>query len=229
MMYVFTETCRPQSWVRECSFTTSGPCTTNTIKCGVRGQALETYWSRRPKRSCEIPWTQIPRVSNSSRTTSSGIFLPRFLISRLQNYPPEEISVKTHTLALIKGLLLHIFRTPKKRKTKNLLDIWPTGTGKPKWASENFKDIYWKDDTKWWDARNAHETIVIDNFCASHMKFNFLLCLLDGYPYRCEIKGGFRWFSSKNIIIITNRKPSDKYQLPDEDIQQLKRRIRSHN
>jgi len=97
-MYVFTEICRLQSWVRECSFATSGPHTTNTIKCSVRGQALETYWSRHPEQSCEIPWTQIPRVSNSSRTTSSGIFLPRFLISRLHNDPRGEIRCENSPL-----------------------------------------------------------------------------------------------------------------------------------
>jgi Cdc6-like AAA superfamily ATPase len=26
-----------------------------------------------------------------------------------------------------------------------------TGTGKTKWVNENFRDLYWKDKTKWWD------------------------------------------------------------------------------
>ena len=101
----------------------------------------------------------------------------------------------------------------------------PTGTGKTKWASENFKDIYWKDETKWWDGYDRHKTIFIDDFRASHMKFNCLLRLLDRYPFRCEIKGGYRWITSKNTIITKNRRPSDMYQLPDEDMQQLNRRI----
>jgi len=57
------------------------------------------------------------------------------------------------------------------------------------------------------------------------MKFNCLLRLLDRYHFRCEIKGGYRRITSKNIIITTNRRSSDMYQLPDEDMQQLNRRI----
>jgi hypothetical protein len=98
------------------------------------------------------------------------------------------------------------------------------GTVKTKWAYDNFKDIYWKYDTKWWEGYDRYETIVIDDFRASHMKFNCLLRLLDSYPYRCEIKGGYRRITSKNIIR-SNRKPSDIYNLPDEDIKQLLRRI----
>jgi hypothetical protein len=49
--------------------------------------------------------------------------------------------------------------------------------------------------------------------------------LLDRYPYRCEIKGGYRKIKSKNIIITTNIKPEDLYALPGEDIKQLLRRI----
>ena len=53
---------------------------TNTIKFRVK--ALETYWTWRVERCCKTPCTQIPRVFNFSRTTSSGICLLRVLNSR---------------------------------------------------------------------------------------------------------------------------------------------------
>jgi hypothetical protein len=77
----------------------------------------------------------------------------------------------------------------EKTEKSNLYWIYgESGTGKTKWVSENFKDIYWKDDTKWWDGYDRHETIIIDDFRASHMKFNCLLRLLDRYPCKCELK-----------------------------------------
>jgi hypothetical protein len=97
-----------------------------------------------------------------------------------------------------------------------------TGTGKSKKACE-FNDICWKDYTKWWDGYDQHETIVIDDFRASHMKFNNLLRLLDQYPYGREVKGGYRWLNSKNII--TTKHPKEVYNKSDEDTQQLMRRI----
>ena len=57
------------------------------------------------------------------------------------------------------------------------------------------------------------------------MKFNHLLKLLDRYPFKAEVKGGSRWLDSKNIIITTNKHPKDTYNLPEEDIKQLLRRI----
>jgi hypothetical protein len=58
------------------------------------------------------------------------------------------------------------------------------------------------------------------------MKFSQLLNLLGRYRFRCEIKGGFRSFRSKRIIITTSRSPEETYvNLPDEDLNQLLRRI----
>jgi hypothetical protein len=57
------------------------------------------------------------------------------------------------------------------------------------------------------------------------MKFTDLLDLLDRYGYECEIKGGFRQLNSKNIVITSNKHPKDTYTLPDDNINQLIRRI----
>ena len=80
--YVSTVTRKPESLVRERTFTTSGPRASDAIKCGFRGRSLAASWSRRPQRTCKTLWTQMPRFSSSSRTTSSGMCLPRFLNSR---------------------------------------------------------------------------------------------------------------------------------------------------
>lgn len=117
---------------------------------------------------------------------------------------------------------------PKKReKPKVYWYYGSTGTGKTKSAMEmsSSEETYIKDHTKWWDGIDNHETVILDDFRASQMKFSDLLRLLDWNPYRCEIKGGFRWLKCKNIIITTPRRPEDTYSNMSEDINQLLRRI----
>lgn len=108
--------------------------------------------------------------------------------------------------------------------------IWvygESGSGKTKYIREQTKgeDIYWKDATKWWCGYDKHETTVMDDFRAGNMKMNELLKLIDRYPHRVEVKGGFRQMLSKKMYISTICHPKDVYNLPDEPIQQLLRRI----
>jgi hypothetical protein len=57
------------------------------------------------------------------------------------------------------------------------------------------------------------------------MKFNTLLILIDRYPFRCEAKGGYRKMVAQTMINTTNRSSREMYNLPDEDIKQLERRL----
>jgi hypothetical protein len=50
---------------------------------GVRGRSCTPSWWRRPVRSCINPWTLMPRVASSSRTTLSCMVLPRVFPSSL--------------------------------------------------------------------------------------------------------------------------------------------------
>ncbi|UJO02098.1 Rep [Tadarida brasiliensis associated circovirus 1] len=104
----------------------------------------------------------------------------------------------------------------------------PSGSGKTRLAAaEAGEDSYWHDGTKWFDGYDAHENMVLDDFRAGNMKFNFLLKMLDRYPLRLECKGGYRQLLSKKIIITSIKHPRDCYQQceHDEPMQQLLRRI----
>ena len=111
--------------------------------------------------------------------------------------------------------------------------IWIHGeseVGKSKLAA-TYENAYWKDDTKWWDGYDKHETVVIDDFTSSQMKFKPLLRLLDRYPLRVESKGATRQMLAKRIIITSIHDPltiySDyiKYNSLREPWKQLERRI----
>lgn len=89
-------------------------------------------------------------------------------------------------------------------------------------------DVYIKDNTQWWDGYDKHETIIIDDFRASQMKFTYLLKILDRYEMRVEVKGGYRQLLAKKIIITSIEKPQNAYTITkqqDEPIKQLIRRI----
>lgn len=111
--------------------------------------------------------------------------------------------------------------------------IWIHGeseTGKSEYANQ-FENAYWKDESKWWDGYDNHETIVIDDFDTSFMKFKPLLRLLDRYPLRVQTKGASRQMLAKRIVITSIHSPKDihnaylDYNSLREPYHQLHRRI----
>lgn len=102
-----------------------------------------------------------------------------------------------------------------------------SGAGKTKYVNEKVchRDTYWKDSTKWWDGYDRHEVVVIDDFRAGNMKLNELLKLIDRYPHRIEQKGTFRQILNKEFYFTSIKHPKDVYNLPDEPVKQLLRRI----
>lgn len=101
----------------------------------------------------------------------------------------------------------------------------PTGSGKSREAASMCPEAYYTTDTnQWWDGYDAHSEVIIDDFRADFCKFHVLLKLLDRYPFRVAVKGGFRQFLAKTIIITTPHHPTETFKTR-EDIDQLLRRI----
>ncbi len=69
----------------------------------------------------------------------------------------------------------------------------------------------------------------MDDFRPEDMKFQRLLKLLDRYPYMVEVKGGYRQFLAKTVIITCPKHPEECYAEAGEDIEQLLRRIGEEN
>lgn len=87
----------------------------------------------------------------------------------------------------------------------------PTGTGKSKWAMDNFPKAYWKQRSNWWDGYAGHETVILDEFYG-WLPFDLLLRLCDRYPLLVETKGGQVQFVAKTIVITTNMLPCNWYK-----------------
>jgi hypothetical protein len=77
-------------------------------------------------------------------------------------------------------------------------------------------------DLKWFDGYRGEQVALIDDFrgCSS---FGFLLQLLDIYPLRVPVKGGFTWWEPIRIFITSNDDVNSWF--PEKDPSPLRRRL----
>lgn len=104
-----------------------------------------------------------------------------------------------------------------------------TGCGKSRFASFYAKKerTYWCNETnKWWDGYDAHPVVIIDDMRQGWCRFETMLRILDRYPHRVEVKGGYRQLLAKTIIVTSNLHPKILYDIAEESYTKLKRRIK---
>lgn len=80
----------------------------------------------------------------------------------------------------------------------------------------------------WFDGYEGQEVAVFDDFRPWWCRFDYLLRLLDRYPMKVPIKGGFVNWIPEIIIITTQKSIRDTFTgeyRTDEDIRQLERRV----
>ena len=75
---------------------------------------------------------------------------------------------------------------------------------------------------KWFDGYGGEDVAILDDYRGDG-EFAFLLRLLDIYPLRVQIKGGFVNWEPKVIFITSNKNPEAWH--PEEDYPALRRRI----
>ncbi len=105
------------------------------------------------------------------------------------------------------------------------------GTGKTRLAVSH-ADM-WKapidNGTMWFDGYDGQTVVVLDDFSGkmSRMQLNYTLRLLDRYPERVPVKGGFTWWNPCHIIITTNYHPRAWYDWTNREVsyRALERRI----
>lgn len=81
------------------------------------------------------------------------------------------------------------------------------GVGKSRRAYSEAKatneSIYYKPRGDWWDGYEQQPNVIIDDFYG-WIKYDELLKIMDRYPYRVPVKGGYQIFNSKRIWITSN-------------------------
>lgn len=93
--------------------------------------------------------------------------------------------------------------------------LWgPTGTGKTRKVHEEVEasNLYSHPGGRWFDGYEGHTDVLFDDFGGSEFKITYLLKLLDRYPMRVPIKGGFVQWVPKTIWITSNHHPEEWYQ-----------------
>lgn len=97
-----------------------------------------------------------------------------------------------------------------KHRNVNVIVLWgDSGTGKSRWAYDNFPDLYPKQPNKWWDGYTGQTTILLDDFYG-YIPYSDMLNVLDRYPYHAEVKNGHVW-AQWDTVIITSNKPPDAW------------------
>jgi len=106
--------------------------------------------------------------------------------------------------------------------------IWgQTGTGKSRWAYENFPDAYRvsTDGNGWWCGYAGEKVVVMDDYRANAFSYSMLLKILDRYPLKVKAKGTHHELLATHFVITSNKRPEAVYDKPGEAINQLMRRI----
>lgn len=119
---------------------------------------------------------------------------------------------------------LLVNRPSEWRDVKVVVYWGETGTGKTRKAMEEkpYKLNQNTNGTLWFDGYDGERVLLLDDFYG-WIRYGELLTLLDGYPYRCQTKGGHCWAEWTKVIITSNKFWSEWYKV--EDLGALKRRI----
>lgn len=118
---------------------------------------------------------------------------------------------------------------PSLREPPEVIVLWgPTGSGKTRtiYDGNNLEDIFRiEGEYKWFDGYQGQSIALFDEFYCQ-FKITYLLQLLDRYPIKVPVKGGFvNWKPSK--IYITSNYPPDQWysNVPQNSRDALARRI----
>lgn len=130
-----------------------------------------------------------------------------------------------------RGFAEYVQLKRRSRDFKSMVTVLhgDTGTGKTRWVFENEPNLWISGDNgfSWFDGYDGHEAALFDDFTGvAPSKFGFLLKLLDRYPMKVPIKGGFVEWIPKRIYFTSNLPVEEWYTgVTDVQISALMRRI----
>lgn len=111
-------------------------------------------------------------------------------------------------------------------KTEVYVYYGETGVGKTRKAFEEAVGPYVHSGGEWFDGYSGEPDVIFDDFGGSEFKLTYLLKLLDRYPMKVPVKGGFVNWVPYKIWITSNYPPKEWFpNAKDEHVRALLRRL----
>lgn len=150
----------------------------------------------------------IPKVGKPPIKTSEALKLlkDKSLVKIL-----EDDDVSFHQIRGMQLLSAMVTNTAM-REVKVVLHIGPAGTGKTYgvWTTDP-SQVYSKPTGLWWDGYTGQKVLLLDDYYG-YITYHELLKILDVYPYKVPIKGGFVQAQWTEVHITSNRWPHQWYK-----------------
>lgn len=120
----------------------------------------------------------------------------------------EIVATQPNLLGTLRGLLYKDLR-----RDGVTVDLYYglTGTGKSRLAYSKYPDAFRKASGPWWDGYAGETTVILDDFDDHFMPIGDLLRVLDRYPMRTPVKGGFVQLVANHFIVTSNHLPAEWY------------------
>jgi len=104
--------------------------------------------------------------------------------------------------------------TPRDWPMEVTVTVGPSGIGKSRQMLEDHPNAYWKSKNsgqqQFWDGYLGESTVIIDDYYG-WFSYDYLLRLIDRYPFSLDTKHGTVQFSAREIHFTSNKHPRDWY------------------
>jgi len=124
----------------------------------------------------------------------------------------EVMATNPNLLGVLRGFLLQDLR---RDGVSCDLFFGLTGCGKSRLAAHTAPDAFRKTSGPWWDGYAGESTVILDDFDSDFMSIGDFLRVVDRYPLRVPVKGGFVQLVANRFIITSNHLPAEWYPLAE--------------
>lgn len=216
-------------------------CTLNTMKKKFDKEAhLEI---RRGSREQAINYTKKPESAIADTWLEEGVLTSGTAVDQMETMTTAILGGKKHDdvaqewpemiIRYAKGVRSLIAATQKSPKWRNVLceAVWgDPGVGKTRIIYEKHDgDVYFKDNTPWWDGYNGEDVVLFDDFYGGH-KINDMLRWMDGYKLQLQVKGDFVQAFYTRVYFTSNEPPCNWYKnVPLQVRNAFFRRLKNEN
>lgn len=99
---------------------------------------------------------------------------------------------------------------PNDRDVRVLYITGRAGCGKTRAIHESFPNAFWKPEGDWWDGYEGQAVVVLDDYYGD-LAYKTALRVLDRYPLRLPVKGGFVPAEFTTVVITSNATLDEQY------------------